>query len=816
MTDLTPRLVGRHVRRIEDPALLRGAGRFVDDIQIPEMLHAAFVRSSHAHALIQAIDTDAARRMPGVVAIMTATDLAKVLTGERLPLAFPPGKLDADAMPFVLAQREVCYVGEAVAVVIATSRYAAEDAAEAIDIAYDVLPAIVDPRDSVHPNAPKACNGTASNLFTSFELVFGDCAGEFSSAKHVFRETLFQHRGVAHPIEGRGVLACVDSGTGTLTVWSATQVAHELRDTIAGMLGLEVNAVRVIAPDIGGGFGAKFMVYPEEIVVAAVARMLRKPVKWIEDRREHFISSIHERDQYWTLEIAVDADGLLRAVRGQLVHDQGAFAPHSITVPYNSASSLPGPYVLPAYQLEVLVARTNKPPVIPIRGAGYPQGAFAIERLLDLVANRIGLDRAEIRKRNLIPKSAMPYRLGVINRAGEPVVYDSGDYETCQIKALAAADYRGFAVRQAAARKEGRFIGIGLAHGVKCTGRGPYESAIVRVFPSGRVSIYTGAIAIGQGTKTTLAQICADNLGVDISDIDVVCGDTAFVPYGIGAYASRQTMLAGTSVQLAACAVREKALKVASQMLSSETGVTLANADKELFIDQGKVHVTGRPDLSIPLGRVAVALRGTAGYSFPTGVDVGLELTQHFRVDAMAYANACHVCEVEVDSVTGHVTILRYVALQDSGRIVNPLVADGQICGGVVHGIGNTLFESMLYDEQGQPITTTFADYLLPTATEVPHIEGLTHETLSPLNPMGMKGVGEVSVVPVSAAITSAIEHALQPFRVRIRETPISPIRILELMFRAEAPDQKHTPRDRRTAEPQKTVQSRETSPVGK
>lgn len=792
MSDLKPRVVGRHVRRIEDPALLRGTGRYVDDIHLPEMLHAAFVRSPHAHALIRAINIDIAIKMPGVVAIMKADDLRKVLTGERLPLAFPPGKLDADAMPFVLATREVCYVGEAMAIVIANSRYAAEDAVEAVDITYDVLQAVVDPRQALYSNAPKARNGTASNLFTQFEIDFGDCAFEFSSAKHVFQETLFQHRGVAHPIEGRGIVAHVDAGTETLTVWSATQVAHELRDTIAAMLGLEIDAVRVIAPDIGGGFGAKFMVYPEEIAVAAAAKSFGKPVKWIEDRREHFVSSIHERDQYWKLEVAVDGDGLLRAVRGQLTHDQGAFAPHSITVPYNSASSLPGPYILPACQLEVLVARTNKPPVIPIRGAGYPQGAFAIERLLDLVANRLGLDRAEIRKRNLIPANAMPYRLGVVNRAGEPVVYDSGDYETCQSKALLAADYQGFAGRQTAARKGGRYIGIGFAHGVKCTGRGPYESARVRVFPSGRVSIYTGAIAIGQGIKTTLAQICADNLGVDLEDIDVVCGDTAFSSYGIGAYASRQTMLAGTSVQLAASAVREKALAVAEQMLGSQTGVALANAEKELFIAQGKVHVSGRPDLSIPLGSIAVALRGTAGYAFPKGVEVGLEATRHFRVDAMAYANAFHVCEVEVDTVTGHVTILRYIALQDSGRIVNPLVADGQVVGGVVHGIGNTLFESMKYDAAGQPITTTFADYLLPTSTEVPHIEGLMHETLSPLNPMGMKGVGEASVVPVSAAITSAIENALEPFKVRIRETPITPIRLVELLAQSTSKVEAH------------------------
>jgi carbon-monoxide dehydrogenase large subunit len=588
-------------------------------------------------------------------------------------------------------------------------------------------------------------------------------------------------------MEGRGIIAHVEPGTETLRVWSSTQVAHELRDNIAEMLGLEVDKVRVIAPEVGGGFGAKFLVYPEEIAVAAAAKLLGRPVKWIEDRREHFVSAIQERDQYWDLEVAVDDRGILRGVRGQLTHDQGAYAPHSITVPYNSASSLLGPYVLPTYQLDVLVVRTNKPPVIPVRGAGYPQGTFAMERLLDLVAAKIGLDRAEIRRRNLIPAAKMPYAVGLTNRAGTPVVYDSGDYETCQNRALAAANYAGFPARQAAARKEGRFIGIGFAHGVKCTGRGPHESATVRVAPSGRVSVYTGALAIGQGIKTTLAQICADNLGVGISDIEVTCGDTAFISSGFGAFASRQTIVAGSSVQLAACAVREKAIKVAWQLLTSEMGVAFSNSEKELVLADGKIQVTGRPDLAIPLGRIAVALRGAAGYWYPEGVDVGLEATRHFRVDSMAYANAFHVCEVEVDIDTGHVNILRYIALQDSGKVVNPLIAEGQICGGVVHGVGNALFERMRYDEDGQPITTTFADYLLPTASDLPNIEGIMHETLSPLNPMGMKGVGEASVVPVTSAIVSAIENALKQFGVRIRETPISPVRLLELLVQSQA-----------------------------
>jgi aerobic carbon-monoxide dehydrogenase large subunit len=773
-----PRTVGQRIRRIEDPTLLRGHGRFVDDIRLPGTLHAAFVRSPHAHAFIRSIDFADARSIAGVVAAYAAADLAQALAQARLPLAFPEGKLSADAMPVILASDEVCYVGEAVAMVVATSRYVAEDAVDRIAVDYEVQPALIDPREALAAQAPKACSAAESNLFTRLMVGYGDCDAAFASARHVFRDELFQHRGVAHPIEGRGVLAHLDPGTETLTLWSSTQTAHELRDNVAEMLRQPPDRVRVIVPDVGGGFGTKFMVYPEEIAVAAVAKMLARPVKWIEDRREHFVSAIQERDQYWRLEIAVDPDGLLRGVRGQLVHDQGAYAPHNITVPYNSASALPGPYVLPAYALDVAVVRTNKPPVIPVRGAGYPQGTFAMERLLDLVAREIGVDRAEIRRRNLIPSSRMPYAVGLTNRAGGEVIYDSGDYAACQQKGLDAADYAGFRARQAVARKAGKWLGIGIAHGLKCTGRGPYETATVRVAPTGRVSVYTGAHAMGQGIETALAQICCDQLGVRIEDIDVTCADTSFVSSGIGGYASRQAIVAGSSVQLAAAAVREKALKVASQLLGS---------DKELVLANGNVQVAGRRDVAVSLGRIAVALRGAAGYWFPEGVEAGLEATRHFRVDSMAYANGFHVCEVEVDTQTGHVRITRYVAVQDSGKLVNPMLAEGQIVGGIVHGIGNALFERMAYEANGQPITTTFADYLLPTATELPHIEVLTHETLSPLNPMGMKGVGEVSVIPVTSAIASAIDDALEPLGVRVRETPLSPVRLLELILEQQA-----------------------------
>lgn len=774
MTEPKARTVGHRIRRVEDPALLTGRGRFVDDIKVPGVLHVGFVRSPHAHALVRSVDLSDVLTIPGVVAAYTAETLGRRLSQARLPLAFPEGKLSADAMPYILARDEVCHVGEAVAVVVAESRYIADDAVDRVIVDYDMQDVVVDPRVAVIATAPKARVATDSNLFTHFTLQYGNCTEAFTDAPHVFRDSFFQTRGLAHPLEGRAILARFDAATDGLTVWSSTQTAHELRDNIAEMLGLAVDKVRVIVPDVGGGFGAKFMVYPEEIVVAALAVDLGCAVKWIEDRREHFVSAIQERDQYWDVEIAVEADGLVRGIRGRLVHDQGAYAPHAITVPYNSASAVQGPYVLPSYTMEVFVVRTNKPAVIPVRGAGYPQGTFVMERLLDLVARELGIDRADVRSRNLISGDRMPYATGLVNRAGKPVVYDSGDYAACQRRGLEAVNISEFRLRQDAGRKQGRWLGIGFAHGLKCTGRGPYETATVRVSADGRIFVYTGAHAMGQGIETALAQICSDELGVSVEDVEVTCADTNFVPFGIGGYASRQTIIAGTSVQLAAAAVREKALKVGAQLLG---------ANERLVLSNGCVHLMGHPELGITLGRIAMALRGQAGYAFPEGVEVGLEATRHFRVDAMTYANGFHVCEVEVDPSTGQIQLKRYVAVQDSGRIVNPLLAEGQIVGGIVHAIGNALFERMTYDDNGQPITTTFADYLLPTATEIPRIEVILNETLSPLNPMGMKGVGEVSLVPVVAAVTSAIDDALGPLGVRVREVPITPIRLLEMII---------------------------------
>lgn len=772
-------LIGSRLRRLEDPALLAGRGRFVDDIALPGVLHVAFVRSPHAHALITGIDAAEARALPGVHAVLTLADLTPVLVKQRMPLGFRSAKLPTDVTPFVLAKDEVAFAGEAVALVAAENRYIAEDAAALVAVDYEILPAVVDCRDAPTPDAPKVRREAPSNVLVSFKVGYGDIDVAFARAKFVFREELSQHRGGAHPIEGRGILVECRVAEDALSVWSSTQMPHDLFQMLAEMMDLDENRLRVAAADVGGGFGAKYVVYPEEIAVVAAARQLGRSLKWIEDRREHFTSAIQERDQHWSIEIALEGDGRIRGVRGKLLHDQGAYTLQDVNLAYNSATSVTGPYVVPAYGLDVVVAQTNKVPSVPVRGAGYPEASFAMERLMDRAARELGLDRAEIRARNLIPAEKMPYEKPLKARSGATIWYDSGDYPACHGKVLAAAGWPDFPARQAEARAAGRHIGIGIAHAVKGTGRGPFESGTVRITPSGRISIFTGAAAMGQGIRTALAQICAQELGVRPEEIVVIAGDTAAVPLGLGGFGSRQLVTAGSSVLLAAQAVAQKARKVAGHLLEA--------AEEDLELAEGQVRVVGAPQLAVSLGKLALELRGSPGYPLPAGLEPGLEAEFHFRTDALAYANACHVAEVEVDPETGGVRILRYVAIQDSGRLVNPLIVDGQVHGGIAHGIGNALLEWMGYDETGQPVTTTFADYLLPTATEVPMFETLYRESPSPLNPLGAKGVGEVSTIPVAAAVISAIEDALRPFGVRIAQTPVTAGRLFDLITAARA-----------------------------
>jgi carbon-monoxide dehydrogenase large subunit len=537
--------------------------------------------------------------------------------------------------------------------------------------------------------------------------------------------------------------------------------------------------LRVAAPDIGGGFGAKLCVYSEDVAVVAAAKLTGRSVKWAEDRREYFTGAVHERDQYWALEIAVDADARVLGIRGKLLHDTGAYTLQDPNIPYNSASTMSGPYIIPSLSVEITIAMTNKTPVSSVRGAGYPQAAFSMERLMDLIAHGTKLDRAEVRRRNLVPANKMPYRKPIKARSGVTIEYDSGDYPACQDDVLKAIGWDGFPKRQAEMRAQGRYLGIGLAHGVKGSGRGPFESGLVRISRTGKITVFTGASAMGQGLGTALAQVAASQLGVSVDKVTVVAGDTAGVSLGLGGFASRQTVTAGSSVMLAAKAVADKAKKVASHILEAD--------ENDLELQDGEVRVVGAPQLSVKLSEVARILQGAPGYGFPAGVDPGLEANVNHRTDALAYANGCHACEVEVDVETGEVKIRRYVALQDSGILINPMMVDGQIHGGVAHAIGNALYEWMGYDDGAQPVTTTFADYLLPSATEIPMLDTLYKETRSPLNPLGVKGVGEAGTIPTAAALISAVEDALTPFNVQIGQYPLPPMAIMRMIHGARA-----------------------------
>ncbi len=553
---------------------------------------------------------------------------------------------------------------------------------------------------------------------------------------------------------------------------------HSTLRQLVDMMGRNENQLRVVTPDIGGGFGPKLVVYPEDVVLCIAALKLGRPVKWIEDRREHFIATTQERDQYWDVEVAVDGEARVLGIRGSLVHEHGAYTARGINLPQNSGESLPGIYHVPNFQMNIKLALTNKVPVTPVRGAGHPQANFVIERIMDRIARDLGLDRTDVRLRNMVKPEEMPYERPLKTRGGLPVTLDSGDYPSCQNSVAERIGWADFAARQEAARAEGRYLGIGISNFVKGTGRGPFEAVTVRVGTSGKIHVYTGATAIGQGTKTMLSQVVAEVLGGEIGNVTVTTGDTAAIALGIGTSNSRIAVTAGTSAHVAAGKVRDKALAIASAMLDTPAD------DLEMVGDE--VRPKERPghiaNVKVSLAEIAHAVSGTPGYSLPEGIGAGLEATEHVILDSPAYANGTTAAVVEVDVETGGVKILDYVLAFDSGRVINPMMAAGQAIGGTAHGIGNALFERMAYDENAQPLTTNYADYLLVTAPEMPRVDVTFQESPSPLNPLGVKGVGENGVVPAPGAIISAIEDALTPFSVHLDQTPISPPELFALI----------------------------------
>ena len=601
-----------------------------------------------------------------------------------------------------------------------------------------------------------------------------------AAAKHVFKETLSMHRGVAHSLECRGLVAYSDPIEGRLNVWSSSQIPHVAKRLICDLLGLADDMVRVAIPDIGGGFGPKLVFYSEELVVALAARLLNRPVKWIEDRREHFLSTTQERDEIWEMEIGVDDEARIKAIRGRLIHDNGAYMVRGVNVAYGAASTMPLAYVIPALDLNIVAVSTNKVPVTPIRGAGKPQGVFVMERLLDKVAAELGLDRAEVRRRNLVARAQIPYATPLKTRGGMSVTLDAGDFPGAMAAALEKSGWNTFGERQARARDQGRYIGIGVANYVEGTGRGPYEPTSVRISEDGHIHVATGAAAIGQSTKTMLAQVVAEQLGGDMSRITVTCGDTSAIELGIGTFNSRQAVMAGNAAHASASKVRQKMLTAASAMLDV--------GEQALEIENGFVKLRGDAGKRLGFGEISRALAGLPGYFLPGNLDPGLSADEKVIIDDMTYSNGCGVVEVSVDIETGIVDLNNVVIAHDCGNIMHPAIVDGQLMGGIAHGIGNALFEWMGFDENAQPVTTTLAEYLIVTATEMPaKIDLIACSTPTPLNHLGVKGVGETGVLPMAGAIASAVEDALKPFNVKISNAPLSPPRLLAKIQQVDA-----------------------------
>ena len=774
---MSTRTFGQRIKRNEDPRLLTGRALFVDDVDLAGMVHVAFVRSPYAHARIAQVDASAALERDGVSAVVTAEDLGDYW--QHGPVLVPPPptieRCSFQARTQVpLAKGKVRHMREPVAAVVADSRYLAEDAAEEVWVDYEPLDAVVDVEKAVAGDGALVHDDVEANVAAHVVQEKGDYAAARARADLVLSRSLVYDRGTAAAMENRGVVAEWDARAGRLTVWDTTQAPIPIRNGVAAMLGLSENQVRVIAPFLGGGFGPKIMMfYPEEVLVPWLAMRLGRPVKWIEDREENFFATTQERGQVHEAEIALTAAGEVLGVSDVFLHDNGAYNPYGLTIPINSQCTLLGPYRIPNYYTEFRAVFTNKPIVTPYRGAGRQHGVFVIERMLDFAARELGIDVAEIRRRNFIPQNAFPYDHQIIFQDFAPLVYDSGDYEPVLDKALEAIGYESFLRdEQPRLRAEGRAVGLGLAAYVEGTGIGPYEGARVQVQASGKVSVVTGVGTQGQGHMTSFAQVVADQVGAEVGDVEVITGDTDQFHWGAGTFASRGAVVAGNAIHAAAVAVRGKILKLASEQLEV--------AEEDLELGDGQVRVRGVPGKAIPLGELALAANPMRGAVKP-GTEPGLEATDYFGPERGATASGVHAMIVEVDPETMQVEIKRYVVVHDCGEVINPLILDGQIHGGVAQGIGNAFYEQLCFDDDGQLLNASFMDYLLPTALDVPRIETSHHVTPSPLNPLGVKGAGEAGAIPVGPLFAQAVENALARPGFEILEIPLSPSRLWEL-----------------------------------
>jgi carbon-monoxide dehydrogenase large subunit len=774
-------LVGASLRRKEDARLVAGRGRFLDDIVLPGLLHLGLVRSPHAHARIVSVDGGPARRVEGVVAVWTVRDLPE------LHATVPPLVPEPRGRPYVhpaLAGDRARHAGEAVAIVVAEGAYRLADALERVVVEYEPLPAAVTPAAALLPSAPRVHDEWPDNLAAVSRGETGMVAAGFQAAEVVVEGQFIYSRVAGMPIEPRGVLAALDP-TGPLTVWTSTQVPFAVRTAVARALGLPEERVRVIVPEVGGGFGVKGHVYPEDIIVPAAARRLGRPVKWVETRREHFLTAAADRDQSHDARIGLRRDGTIVAVETSFARDHGAFTTLGEAITLNTINHLPGPYRVPHYRGTGTNVVTHKTFAAAYRGAGRPEAVLVMERLLDRAARRLGMDPAELRRRNLIRPEEMPYASGLTYRDGARIVYDPADYPAAFDEALRRLDYAGARAEQSRRRGTPRPLGIGLATYVEGTGLGPFEGADVRVDPDGTVFVHVGVSAQGQAHETTLAQVCADQLHVPIETVVVRGGDTEVVGYGMGTIASRVAAVAGPAVARAAAEVARKTRLVAAGLFEC--------APDDVALAGGRVFVTGVPDRSLSLGAVA-----QAAVRSPVLADAGGPGLHHcgfFYPGTVTWAFGAQGVVLEVDLPTCAVTVLRHVAVHDSGRPINPMVVEGQLHGGMVQGIGSALMEALVHDEAGQLLTGTFMDYAMPRADQVPPLLVGHRDFPSAINPLGIKGVGESGIIAPAAAIANAIEDALADEGVEVDQVPVTAARLFAMLRSVRRTAGAHPPR---------------------
>ena len=774
--------VGRRMKRKEDPRLITGRGSYTDDIVLPGMLHAAVVRSPEAHARITSIDVEAARARPGVHAVLTAADL-QLESG--LPMAWVPPGVDVNAPEhWPLAKEVVKHVGDAVAVVVGDDRYSVVDAAEDVIVEYEPLQVITDPEAALEEGSPLVHEDLGSNKVHEWTLGGGDIEAGFAEADVIVERRVENHRTSGAPIEPRAVVA--DYKAGNLTMWSSTQVPHFLRLFLALMLGQNEERIRVIAPEVGGGFGAKLQIYAEEPLMALCSKVTGRPVKWVETRSEHMMVSHHGRDQVATMRMGFKQDGTLTAIHAKIVADFGAYLMLlTPTIPSLGAFVMSGVYRCPAVQTDIVGVFTNKVSTDAIRGAGRPEATHMIEATMDQAAQELGIDRLELRRRNFIPKEDFPHETAL------GIVYDSGDYAGALDLLLQRFDLDAFKREQEQARAEGRYLGVGFSTYTEICGLAPsrvtgpsgfglqtglWESAMVRVHLSGAVTVYTGTSPHGQGHETGFAQIVADRLGVDPQQVEVIHGDTGTGPQGLGTYGSRSLSVGGEAIVKATEKVIDKIKKVVAHELEA--------APEDVELQDGKFSIKGSPDKGMTLAEASGA--AYIPENLPEGMEPGLEETAFYDPSNFVFPFGAHACVVEVDPETGKIDVRRYVAIDDCGPAINPLLIDGQVHGGIVHAIGQALYERIAYDENGQLVTGTFADYALPSAADVPSFETDRTETPSPTTSMGVKGVGEAGTIAATPAVLNAVVDALRPLGVDYIQMPLSPMRVWETIQQAK------------------------------